>query len=77
MSERMTNHDLLQSYLRERGYVAMLWHVDDVKDNYDVTNEEALEILEEAITVFDGYGAIYQTIDDICERDEIKEKEEA
>lgn len=61
---------------RKNGYVVMLFHVDDVTDNYDVTDEDALDILEEALDSGGIYESVYQAIDMICERDEIEQKED-
>jgi hypothetical protein len=37
--------------LRDAGYFTdNLWHVDDVKQNYDCDDETALEILDNALT---------------------------
>lgn len=37
--------------LRSAGYqVANLWHIDDVKGTYNCTDEEAMQVLEDALT---------------------------
>jgi hypothetical protein len=37
--------------LKDAGYfVDNLWHIDDVQQNYNCTDEEAMEVLEGALT---------------------------
>ena len=39
-----------KKFLKEHGYyVDNLWHIDDVKQNYNVSDEEAYDILNEAM----------------------------
>ena len=66
----------LQTLARKHGFVCMLFHIDDVQDRYDVTDEEALEIMEDAIWYMEGNDMIQSYIDYYCEANEIKEKEE-
>lgn len=54
----------------------MLFHVDDVKEFYDVTDKEAYDILEEAFEHEAVIQAVFNAISYICERDEIEQKED-
>jgi muramoyltetrapeptide carboxypeptidase LdcA involved in peptidoglycan recycling len=50
--------------LRDAGYqVANLWHIDDVKQNYDCTDEEAMEVLEGALKNDATMAQIFDAID--------------
>ena len=54
--------------LRDAGYFTdNLWHVDDVKQNYDCDNETALEILDNALTNDKTTEQIFNCIDDIID----------
>jgi hypothetical protein len=38
-------------YLESQGfYIKNLWHIQDVQDKFDCTEEEAFEVLEEAVS---------------------------
>jgi hypothetical protein len=76
IDQQLKDINTLREIARKYGYVAMLWHVDDVTDNYDVTDEDAYDILEEALDSSGIHGTIYDAIDMICERDEIEQKED-
>lgn len=42
--------DLAKRLLKDYGYyVDNLWHIDDVKQNYNVSDDEAYDILNEAM----------------------------
>jgi muramoyltetrapeptide carboxypeptidase LdcA involved in peptidoglycan recycling len=56
----MNEIEKAKQILRNAGYqVANLWHINDVKGNYNCTDEEAMEVLVEAL----GNDA---TFDQIC-----------
>ena len=39
-----------KQFLREQGYYTdNLWHIDDVKSSYECTDEEAYEVLNDAL----------------------------
>lgn len=48
-------------------YTNNLWHVDDVKQTYNCTDEEALEILDNALTDERITSEIFEEIDSIAE----------
>lgn len=62
--------------LKDNGWVPFLWHVDDVKNNYDVDNEQAIEVLTEAFDKDYVMEAIFSYVDDICEQYEYERIEE-
>jgi hypothetical protein len=62
--------DNAKAILRESGYyVENLWHVDDVKGKYECDDDEAYEILDNAIfneVTFERiWLAIYREIDSV------------
>jgi hypothetical protein len=62
--------------LKKGGWVAFLWHVDDIKQNYNVTDEQAIEILQEV--QYNDYvvKSVYEAIDDLCEQYEYERIDE-
>ena len=62
--------------LKDNGWVPFLWHVDDVKNNYDVDNEQAIEVLTEAFEKDYVMEAIFSYVDDICEQYEYERIEQ-
>jgi len=69
----------IQDKLNAHGWVAMLWHVDDVKQNYNVTDEEAIDILKVALIHSKRADRVmeevFYIIDEICELEEIERNE--
>jgi len=59
--------------LEDKGYVPMLWHVDDVKNTYNVTNEEAREVLQEVLESERIASEVFDDIDHRCELDGYEE----
>ena len=62
--------------LRAEGYAAAtLWHISDVQDNYQATDEEAMEILDEVLgsecVISETFGMIYNE----AERMNLKKKD--
>ena len=52
-----------KAILREAGYhVDSLWHINDVKDNYNVTDDEAQEVLSEALNNDGTFDQIWESI---------------
>ena len=55
--------ELCKTDLRKRGYyVDNLWHIDDVKKDHSVTDDEAMRILEYALTGEGTYATIWDAI---------------
>lgn len=53
----MTEIEKAKATLRDAGYfVDMLWHVSDIQNNFECTDEEALEVLKEAVE--NGYNVM-------------------
>lgn len=67
------NKNITLQELEDKGYVPMLWHVDDVKNTYNVTDEEAREVLQE---VLESERITSEVFDDIDHRCELYEHEE-
>lgn len=52
-----------KDFLKSKGYfVSNLWHVDDVKTLFKCTDDEAQEVLEEALTSDSTYDAVWFNI---------------
>ena len=53
-----------KAILREAGFfVDNLWHIDDVKENYDVTDDEAQEVLFRALENEGTFDQLWFAID--------------
>ena len=53
-----------KGFLKSKGYyVGNLWHIDDVFTRFDCTEEEAQEILNEALTSDSTFNTIWENID--------------
>lgn len=70
-----TIRDVINNVCKTYNLFPMLMHIDDVKEFYDVTDDEAYEILAEALESDRVIGEVFDAIDYICERDEIEEVE--
>jgi hypothetical protein len=61
----MNEIEKAKQILRDAGYfVDNLWHIDDVQQNYDCTDEQAMEVLECALTNEYTQEQIFDAIDD-------------
>ena len=47
-------------------YTDNLWHIDDVKQNYDITDDQAYEVLDKAMQLHYTTSAIFEIIDEVC-----------
>lgn len=47
-------------------YTDNLWHIDDVKHNYDITDEQAYEVLDKAMQLDWTVENVFDTIDEVC-----------
>tara|TARA_R110000744_G_scaffold110117_1_gene207756 strand:+ start:310 stop:633 length:324 start_codon:yes stop_codon:yes gene_type:complete len=64
--------------LESEGYfVQNLWHTDDVCQNYDVDQDEALEILEDALTSGRITTQIFEAIDSVADQNGYEKKSES
>ena len=61
--------------LRNEGYfVDNLWHVSDVQNNFECTDEQAQDILYWSLTLDNVIEFINEYITDIAENEELKRK---
>lgn len=61
---------------KEGYYIGNLWHIDDVKNNYDCDDEDAYNILNQAVASEYVQEQIFGAIDEIAFQYELKEKDE-
>ena len=55
--------DEARQVLKDHGYyVSNLWHIDDVKGLFQCTDEEAYEILDDALTADNLYTEVWCNI---------------
>ncbi len=61
--------------LRKAGYqVDNLWHIEDVKVNYDCTDDEAMEVLEKALGSSSTIERIWFVVDYVARENNLEEK---
>ena len=61
--------------LEDNGFqVQNLWHIEDVKQGYECTDQEAQEILHKALTNEAVMELIWYGITDLCEYKNLKKK---
>jgi hypothetical protein len=74
---RLAQIDNAKQYLESQGFfTANLWHTDDVCQNYNVDQDEALNIIEDAMTSNWMISNIFEAIDIIAEENGYKRKDE-
>ena len=74
---RLAQIDNAKKYLESQGFfTANLWHTDDVCQNYNVDQDEALNIIEDAMTSNWMISNIFEAIDIIAEENGYKRKDE-
>ena len=74
---RLAQIDNAKKYLESQGFfTANLWHTDDVCQNYNVNQDEALDLIEDAMTSDWMISNIFETIDIIAEENGYKNKNE-
>ena len=72
---RLSQVSQAKALLEKEGYfTANLWHVADVQQTYDISQEDALTVLEGAMTGDWINEQIYECIDLIAEAEGHKEK---
>ncbi len=60
----MSTIEQAKQVLRDNGYyVDNLWHIDDIAQTYNCTDEEALEVLDGALNVSYVVENIFENID--------------
>jgi hypothetical protein len=61
--------------LHDAGYFTEnLWHIDDVMENFECTEEQAMEVLKKAMTEPTVISRIFEEIYDECRAREYKRK---
>jgi len=55
-------------------YTDNLWHIDDVKQNYDITDEQAYEMLNRAMQLDYTTSTIFEIIDEVCSSNDHEKK---
>lgn len=61
--------------LHDAGYFTdNLWHIDDVMDNFECTEEQAMEVLNKVMTSSYVTNAVFELINDECAAREYKRK---
>jgi hypothetical protein len=74
---RLAQIDNAKQYLESQGYfTANLWHTDDVCQNYNVNQDQALDIIEDAMTSEITIASIFEAIDIIAEENGYENKNE-
>lgn len=73
---QLKHTDHAKALLKKKGYfVDNLWHVNDVLDNYNCTEEDAQEVLEMALTNGGTMEQIHIAIEYACEELKIEKKD--
>ena len=74
---RLSQISQAKALLEKEGYfTANLWHTDDVCQNYKVNQDQALDLIEDAMTSDWMVANIFETIDIIAEENGYKNKRE-
>ena len=77
MENKLTEIEQAKAILKQHGYfVDNLWSTQDVTDRYECTEEQAYDVLDEALTNEWVMEQIWFSIDDTCDFCNIKLKEE-
>ncbi len=72
-NEKLKDVKVARALLRKKGYfVENLWHIDDVKQNYECSDEVAMDVLEDALTNEHTMEQVWLAIDDVADAKEIK-----
>jgi uncharacterized protein (DUF433 family) len=73
----MNEIEKAKQVLRNAGYfVDSLWSIEDVQQNYDCTDEEAMEVLESALTNEYTQEQIFDAIDEYAKYIGLTRKED-
>lgn len=70
----MTTAEAKQVLRREGYFVDNLWHVSDVQNNFECTDDQAQDILYWSLTRDNVIEFINEYITDIAENEELKRK---
>ena len=65
----------LRNELVNRGFqTANLWHIDDVLQNYECCDEDAMDVIRRALNNECLMEVIFQFIDEVCSQEGINKK---
>jgi hypothetical protein len=65
----------LRNELVNRGFqTANLWHIDDVLQNYECCDEDAMDVLREVFNSEYVREVIFDIIDEVCNQEGINKK---
>lgn len=68
MENKQTEIEQARAILKQHGYfVDNLWHIRDVKDRYDATDNEAYSILEKSLTNPSTIEGVFDSIEIFAE----------
>lgn len=74
LKEQLKDEKVARALLRKKGYfVENLWHIDDVKQNWQCSDEVAYEVLDRALMNDATMEHIFFTIHDTCEDMQLKQ----
>lgn len=69
---RMGDNELPE--IKTNCYINNLWHTEDVTDRFDCTNDEAMKVLEKALTNDYTFDTIHELIKDTAKEMGVKRK---
>jgi hypothetical protein len=59
-----------KEFLKQNGYyVDNLWHIDDIQQNYDLSDDDAYDVLGRAMQSEYIMSEIFETIDQVVEEE--------
>ena len=62
----MDSNDLRDELASRGFYTNNLWHIDDVKQNYECSDEDAQEILDKTMQSEQVTQEVFTFIDEVC-----------
>ena len=62
--DNLTTEQLREELTRRGYYTGNLWHIDDVKIRFDATDDEAQDVLDDALQGYWIIEKIFECIDD-------------
>lgn len=74
--EELTTKQLKDELTRRGYYTGNLWHICDVQGRYKATDDEAQDVLDNALQGSWIIEQIFDCIDDCAKENELKEKDE-
>jgi len=62
--------------LIKKGWVPLMWHITDVADNYEVTEDQAVDVIKSIEHDEFLIQTIYELIDSVCKKRNYKQRED-